>query len=99
MRTLLIVSVWVLALLVRPAIAESPRIVGPLPGYRCMMLNLSAEQSMDPDVHVPFFTAPMDSSPVAGYASLEVAVRDPIKQVSGFVEARLEVAGQIRTCR
>jgi hypothetical protein len=84
-----------LALTAEPSIAAGPTIVGPLPGYKCMALNLTAEQSMDPSTHVVFRSAPSDSAPVAGYAMMQVAVRDPARLVNGYLEARFPSGGEV----
>lgn len=84
-----------LALTSGPSIAAGPTIVGPLPGYKCMALNLTAEQSMDPSTHVLFRSAPSDTAPVAGYAMMQVAIREPAKPVNGYLEARFPSGGEV----
>ena len=58
----------------------------PLPGYRCMMLNLSEQQSMDPSKRVPVRGAPSMSAPTVGWAGAVVVVREPVTSVNGFVQ-------------
>ena len=58
----------------------------PLPGYRCMMLNLSEQQSMDPSKRVPVRGAPSMSAPTVGWAGAVVGVREPVTSVNGFVQ-------------
>ena len=58
----------------------------PLPGYRCMMLNLSEQQSMDPSMRVPVRAAPSVTAPTVGWAGAVVVVREPVKPVNGFVQ-------------
>jgi hypothetical protein len=67
--------------------AERLHIVGPVIGYQCMALNLTVEQTQDPNLHVPVYAGPSASAQVVGYASLQVAVRSPLHEVNGFVEA------------
>jgi hypothetical protein len=55
--------------------AERPHIVGPVIGYQCMALNLTVEQTQDPNLHVPVYAGPSASAQVVGYASLQVAVQ------------------------
>jgi hypothetical protein len=58
----------------------------PIPGYRCMMLNLTEQQSMDPLVHIPVRSAPSESAPPVGWAGAVVAVREPMYVVNGFAQ-------------
>jgi hypothetical protein len=58
----------------------------PLAGYRCMMLNLSEQQSMDPSLRVPVQAAPSTSAPTVGWAGAVVVVREPVTPVNGFVQ-------------
>jgi hypothetical protein len=58
----------------------------PLPGYQCMMLNITEQQSMDPTFHVPVRAQPSASAPVVGTAGSVVIVRAPAKPVNGFLE-------------
>lgn len=67
--------------------AERPHIVGPVIGYQCMTLNLTVEQTQDPNLHIPVYAGPSASAQVVGYAALQVAVRSPLHEVNGFVEA------------
>jgi hypothetical protein len=75
--------------------AAGPKIVGPLPGYKCMMLNLTGEQFMDPGTHIPFRSQPSDTAEIAGYASAQVAVKEPVHQVNGYVQARFPTGGNV----
>jgi hypothetical protein len=70
--------------------ATTPR---QIPGYACMMLNLTEQQSMDPSVHIPVRSAPSESAPPIGWAGAVVAVREPVAAVNGFV-AMLFPTGQ-----
>ena len=56
----------------------------PIAGWSCKMLNLTEQQSMDPNIHIPVRSAP--GGPVVGYASETVAVRDG-SSTKGFSEA------------
>ena len=58
----------------------------PLPGYQCMMLNITEQQSMDPTFHVPVRAQPSASARVVGTAGSVVIVRVPAKPVNGFLE-------------
>ena len=69
------------------AVAETLRAVSPLPGYKCMVLNLSEEQAKDFNVHVPVRAQPAANAPEVGWAAATVAVRDPLHVVNGFTEA------------
>ena len=68
-------------------LAETLRAVSPLPGYKCMVLNLSEEQAKNFDVHVPVRAQPAANAPEVGWAAATVAVRDPLHVVNGFTEA------------
>ena len=61
--------------------------VRPLPGYVCMMLNLTEQQSMDQSVNVPVRAGPSATAPVLGSAPSTVAVRSPVRPLNGFLEA------------
>src|SRR3974377_1040302 len=67
--------------------ADRPHPVRPLPGYKCMMLNLTEQQFLNPSVHVPVRSEPAVSAPEVGWAATNVAVRDPPHIVNGFAEA------------
>ena len=66
--------------------AEGLHIVRPLPGYTCMTLNITDQQSMDFSFHVPVREAPSDTAPVVGWAGANVAVRTPAHVENGFLE-------------
>jgi hypothetical protein len=66
--------------------AEALRAVSPLPGYTCMVLNLSEQQALDFNAHVPVRAEPSVNAPEVGWAAATVAVRDPLHVVSGFTE-------------
>ena len=66
--------------------AEHPTVVGPLPGYGCMVLNLTEQQSMDPSTHVPVRGGPSDTAPVSGYASGIMVVPMPLRSKNGFTQ-------------
>ena len=75
--------------------AAGPQITGPLPGYKCMMLNLTGAQIMDPATHIPFRSRPSDTADIAGYASAQVAIKDPVREVNGYVQARFPTGGTV----
>jgi hypothetical protein len=55
--------------------ADGPHPVRPLPGYKCMMLNLTEQQFLNPSVHVPVRSEPAASAPEVGWAATNAAVR------------------------
>lgn len=57
-----------------------------IPGYKCMMLNITEQQSMDPGFRVNVKSAPSPSSPDAGWAAAVVIVRDPAVPQNGFLQ-------------
>jgi hypothetical protein len=81
------VLVSAIVLLSTQAQAQRPHVARELPGYMCKMLNITVDQAMDPTFHVPYYSQPTNSSPIAGYASAQVAVKTPIHNVNGFDEA------------
>lgn len=58
----------------------------PIAGYRCMMLNITEQQSMDPNFRVTIRSAPSPSAPSAGWAAAVVIVRDPAVPQNGFLQ-------------
>src|SRR5271168_5221554 len=85
----------VMCLISAQAFAERPHVVRVLPGYACKVLNITEAQAMDPTFHTPYFSQPSASSPVAGYAALEVAVKTPVHNVYGFDEAMFPNGGTV----
>jgi hypothetical protein len=75
--------------------AQRPHVVRDLPGYTCKMLNITVAQAMDPTFHLPYYSQPSATSPVAGYASAQVAVKTPIHNVNGFDEAMFPNGGTV----
>jgi hypothetical protein len=75
-----------LAIISAPAFGAL-RAVSPLPGYQCMVLNLSEKEAMDFNFHVPVRAEPVAGAPAVGWAGAIVAVRDPRHVVNGFAEA------------
>ena len=61
------------------------RAVKPVPGWQCMKLNLTEQQSMDPSVHVLERRGPSAQSPVGGWAPITVAVPSPAVSNNGFL--------------
>ncbi len=57
-----------------------------IPGYRCMMLDITEQQSMDPTFHVTLRAAPSPSSPEAGWAGSVVIVKEPVQSQNGFLQ-------------
>jgi len=64
--------------------AEGVHVVRTLPGYACMMLNLTSQEAVDPGIEVPVRAGPSPDERVVGYAMPVVAVRLPLKPVNGF---------------
>lgn len=67
----------------------------PLPGYRCMMLNLTEQQSMDLSVHVPVRGRPSAAAPAVGWAGAVLIVREPATPVNGFLQMLLPDGRQV----
>lgn len=84
-----------LVLLVVAGISGTAEQVQPLAGYRCMMLNLTEKQSLDPSVHVPVRAEPSKSAPPVGWAGAVVIVREPVTPVNGFVQMLLPDGRQV----
>ena len=70
-----------------PVVAVGPQVVRVLPGYACMMLNLTERQYMDPATHVPVRSEPQVNAPQVGLASGTIAVPTPVREQNGFMEA------------
>jgi hypothetical protein len=79
------VAVLAYAALAGRVFGQEVRPVRPLPGYKCMMLNLTQQQFMT--VRVPVRAQPFASAPEVGWAGANVAVRYPLHIVNGFIEA------------
>lgn len=67
--------------------AQSSRVSRAIPGYDCMTLNITDAEAGDFHFHVPFYSQPSATAPVTGYASSQVAVRQPRHLVAGYTEA------------
>jgi hypothetical protein len=67
----------------------------PLPGYRCMMLNLTEQQSMDLSVHVPVRAQPSTAAPAVGWAGAVLIVKEPATPVNGFLQVLLSDDRQV----
>lgn len=66
--------------------AQGLTAVRPLPGYVCMQLAITPEQSVDPKVGVPILNAPSPSAAVVNFAASVVLVRDPPHNSGGFLQ-------------
>ena len=77
------------------ALAERPHVVRVLPDYACKVLNITESQARDPTFHTPYYSQPSATAPIAGYASLEVAVKAPVHDVNGFDEAMFPNGGTV----
>ena len=66
--------------------AQGLKAVRPLPGYVCMQLAITPDQSLDPKVGVPILNAPSRSGSIVNYAASVVLVRDPPKSLGGFLQ-------------
>lgn len=95
LKVLCYFAVSAICLSSRSAFAERPHVVRVLPGYSCKALNITEAQAMDPTFHTPYFSQPSESSPVAGYAGLQVAIRSPVHDVNGFDEAVFPNGGTV----
>lgn len=81
---ILIALAWTTALSSYASAAVT--VVRHLPGYKCMSLNLSPHQMMDPSVLVSVYSRPSTKSTKLGTAGATVAAVDPIVPRNGFVE-------------
>ena len=75
------------------AFAASPN--KPIPGYRCMMLDLTEKQSMDPSVHVQVRSDPSPGAPVVGSASAVVIVKDGASPTNGYLPMLFSTGKQV----
>ena len=66
--------------------AQGLQAVRPLPGYACMVLNLTQQQMLDDSLHVPVYAEPNPSSGKVGDASAVVIATSPLNVVRGFGE-------------
>ena len=66
--------------------AQGLHALRPVAGWKCMKLNLSEQQSMDPTVHVLERTGPSAQSAVGGWAPITVAVPSPPVSTNGFLQ-------------
>jgi hypothetical protein len=66
--------------------AQYPTVLQVIPGTKCMTLNLTPEQMIDPKIVVIVREAPDANAPEVGTASATVVVRDPIVARNGHVE-------------
>lgn len=64
--------------------AQTP--VRHVPGYRCMMLNITEQQSMAPNFRVTLRSAPSPTAAEAGWAPAVVIVREPLTPQNGFLQ-------------
>jgi hypothetical protein len=63
--------------------------VAPLAGFKCMALNVTDQQAMDPHFLVPLKQEPSTGSADVGRASSVVLVQDPEVARNGFLAAIL----------
>lgn len=94
-KALLCIAASAMCLSSAYAFADRPHVVRTIPGYTCKALNITEQQAMDPTFHTPYFSQPSTSSPVAGFASLQVAVKTPVHDVNGFDEAMFPNGGTV----
>ena len=66
--------------------AQGLKAVRPLPGYACMVLNLTQQQMLDDTLHVPVYAEPSPSSSKVGDAAAVVIATSPLNVVRGFGE-------------
>jgi hypothetical protein len=67
----------------------------PMQGWSCMMLNLTEQQSMAPNVHIAVRAEPSTDSKPIGYASETVAIQTPAKPVNGFLRAMFPTGREV----
>ena len=70
----------------QPMKAEGLHAVRPLPGYACMMLNLTDAQMRDNSLVVPVYAGPSTASGRVGNASAIVIAKSPLHVVNNFAE-------------
>ncbi len=75
-------------LLSRSSYAEGMYALRPLPGYKCMSLNISDKDMMDFHAVVPIYAKPSPDSTPVGQASSIVFVASPEVAVGGFVKVK-----------
>jgi hypothetical protein len=66
--------------------AASPASARALPGFKCMMLNITEQQAMDPNFHVTVRSAPSATASPAGWAGAVVITYAPLREQNGFTE-------------
>lgn len=66
--------------------AASPKPVSPLAGYKCLVLNATDDQMMDPNFSIPFRASPSDNAPVVAPATTLVPVNTEVKPVNGYYQ-------------
>ena len=69
-----------------PAHAHAQAVGKRLPGYECMMLNITEQQAMDPNFHVGVRAQPSASSPTIGWQPGIVIVKEPAIPTNGFLQ-------------
>ena len=74
--------------------AQGLKAVRSLPGYVCMQLAISPEQSLDPNLGVPILDAPSRSATVVNYAASIVLATEPPRASNGFRQV-LRFNGQV----
>ncbi|QEH97937.1 hypothetical protein [Gluconobacter thailandicus] len=65
------------------ASASPNKPVSPLSGYKCLTLNATDAQMMDPNFSIPFRQNPSDQSPVVAPATTLVPVNTAVEPVNG----------------
>ena len=86
MRFLCVSVLSVAVTLFVPPVAISKTMSKPLDGYECRMLNITAQQSMDFNFHVPVRSEPSESAPEVGWASAVIIVKTPAIAENGFLQ-------------
>jgi len=79
-------TLLVLLFLLGAAHAQDLKAVRPLPGYVCMALALTPEQTADPTRGVPVRDIPSLSAPVASWAPSMLVVVVPQQPTAGFLQ-------------
>lgn len=86
MHRLIVATLLAVVMSAAASRAQGLKAVRRLPGYACMVLNLSQQQMRDDALHVPVFAEPSPSSSKVGDASAVVIATSPLNVVRGFGE-------------
>lgn len=85
-RLFVAVGVVGVCLAIAPAPKASAAGYKRIPGYRCMMLNLTEQQLASTSTHVAVRSAPSVEAPEVGWAGDVVVVKEPVQPTNGFLQ-------------